>query len=154
GEGGKSFLRAIRQLEHDPDQGFYAGALIGMALLKRRTGEDSAACRWARDAWKLATGWHHYIGTLFARAALAEVSLYCGDPASAERHFLDSLTHCRAANALSLELHLLPDFAELRRRQGDHAAAHELLREALDLAERTGIREDWANALNVLARVE
>jgi hypothetical protein len=77
-----------------------------------------------------------------------------GDLATADERLHHALARARAVNYVEEELPALVGLAELRRHQGDLKAAHNLLDDAWEPAERSPYPLFHADAYNVLAYIE
>jgi hypothetical protein len=82
------------------------------------------------------------------------VALELSDFSKADERLHHALTRARTVNLIEEELPGLVALAELRRRQGNPQAAHELLDEIWELAERGPYPLFHADAFNVLAQIE
>lgn len=117
-------------------------------------GEPAAALPLAKRAWELAS--HNRYEADFIRAACRQgaAALELNDFPQADERLHHALTRARAVNLVEEELPALVSLAELRRRQGQPAAARELLEGVWELAERGPYPLFHADACNVLAQLE
>ena len=91
---------------------------------------------------------------IFAIRLQCEAALGLGDLATADERLNHALARARTVNQVEEELPALIGLAELRRRQGDHKIAHELLDDVWEPAERGPFKLFHADAFNVLAQIE
>jgi tetratricopeptide (TPR) repeat protein len=89
-----------------------------------------------------------------ARRLQGSIELTLGNLNGADERFHEALTRARAINFTEEELPALIGLAELRRRQGEHELAREMLESVWEQAERGPYPMFQADAFNVLAQIE
>ena len=153
-ESGSALQRSLRLfLAQSKNQ---SEGIINSFLAQRATWRDefAGALSFANRAWELA-----HVRNLehdFIRAARAqgEATLGLNDLATADERLHHALTRARKVNYVEEELPALVALAEVRLRQEDAKAAHELLDDVWELAERGPYPLFHADAFNVLAQIE
>jgi len=144
-------LRMFTAQSHNQFKGVVNSYLAQRALW---LGDFAGALSFANRAWELA----HVLSLErdFIRAARVqgEAELGLDHLAKADERLHHALTRARNVNLVEEELPALVALAELRRRQGDFKAAHELLDDVWEAAERGPYPFFHADAFNVLAQIE
>lgn len=146
-----------RPLRIDTTSGNLQAQGVDIAYLAQRAlwlGEPAAALPLAQRAWALAA--HNRNERDFIRAARLQgaAALELENFAQTDERLHHALTRARTVNLVQEELPALVALAELRRRQGQPAAARELLGGIWELAERGPYPLFHADACNVLAWLE
>ena len=110
--------------------------------------------KWANKAKDYCNGIRYDRGIIRTARLLGQALLGLGNVPQADENLHQALTHARSVNLIEEELPALVALADLRRRQGQPAAARELLGGVWELAERGPYPLDHADACNVLAQLE
>lgn len=97
---------------------------------------------------------HYEIGMVCVMRLQGETALGQGDLSRADDLLHQALIKARNIDLIEEELQAIIGLAELRRRQGDLIAAHELLNNVWEPASRGPFRLFHADACNVLAQIE
>lgn len=153
-EANQSLQRSLRI--YSAQKGRQAEGTINasMAQLALWKADHATAFQLANQAWKLANV--QRLERDFIRAACLQGAalLALNDLTRADERLHHALTRARAVNHIEEEIQALIALAELRRRQGDSEAAHEMLDAVWESAERGPYPLHHADALNVLAQIE
>jgi tetratricopeptide (TPR) repeat protein len=110
--------------------------------------------RWAEQAVTYNQQNRFERGMIRATRLQGEAALGLDELATADERLHHALVRARRVNFVEEELAALIGLAELRRRQSDLKAAHELLDDVWEPAERGPYRLFHADACNVLAQIE
>ncbi|MCB9288087.1 MAG: DUF4062 domain-containing protein [Lewinellaceae bacterium] len=151
---GQALQRSLRLLiarSEKQSEGLTSAYLAQRALW---LGEPALALPLATRAWELAS--YLSLERDFIRAARLQgaAALALENYPQADERLHHALTRARAVNLVEEELPALLALAELRRHQGQPAAARELLDGVWELAERGPYPLVHADACNVLAQLE
>jgi DNA-binding CsgD family transcriptional regulator/tetratricopeptide (TPR) repeat protein len=141
---GRRSLALARELGYPAGE---ALALAGLSVAAYDGGDLASAVQLARQAEQVTAdipGWIARVRSYF----LTEVLTAAGELAAAERVCAAGLAQCREAGDLWNQVGLLPKMATLDLRAGraEDAAAH--LRDALQIAARTGAKGDALDSLD------
>jgi tetratricopeptide (TPR) repeat protein len=125
-----------------------------LAQLSLWVGDFAGAQSFADRAWEAAHLNRQERDFIRAARLQGEAALALGDQPVAEERLHHALNRARAVNFTEEELPALIALAELRRSQSDPKAAHALLDDVWESAERGPYPLRHADALNVLAQIE
>jgi tetratricopeptide (TPR) repeat protein len=153
-ESGSALQRALRiriAQSEAPGEGLVNCFLAQRALWR---GKFAVARSFADRAWELAYVLNNENDFIRAARVQGEAALGLNDHATADERLHHALTRARIVNLVEEELAALVALAELRRRQGDHKAARELLDDGWEAAERGPYPLIHTDAFNVLAQIE
>jgi tetratricopeptide (TPR) repeat protein len=133
----------------------YPFALSALAQRGLWFGDYAGASNLASRAWDSATRFGSYeLGFITSARLQGAAALGLSDLGKADERLHHALARARAVNLVEEELAALIALAELRRRQGDRKAAHEMLDDVWQPAERGPYPLLHADAYNVLAQIE
>ncbi|HEY6423597.1 MAG TPA: DUF4062 domain-containing protein [Pseudonocardiaceae bacterium] len=152
-EEGVAWLRDYRVQIHDGFSGFLSLYELGWAELRRGDVVTAQTFADRLDCLASATERDVHLG---ACAALLHgaVGGQLGDEDRAGELLSGALVDAREAGLGELEIVALAQLAEWHLRGHRLPEARDHARDAVELAERAGLRLRWADALNVLSRVE
>jgi tetratricopeptide (TPR) repeat protein len=153
------FLQALVVNGRQEDDGDWLLATVRASLAQVALWQDdpATAAAFADQAWISDENYPEFglSGEPIRQERLqGAAALGKGDLVTAEQRLHQALLRARAVNLVEEELPALIGLAELRRRQGDFAAARELLDDVWEPAERGPYPLFHADALNVLAQIE
>jgi tetratricopeptide (TPR) repeat protein len=148
------FYRNLRIIEQQGLAQHLGHAMANFAQSMLLLGDAAAAAKLADRAFEIATMVRDELSCVEATRAQGAAALGLNDFISADERLHHTLVRARMVNLIEGELRSLIALAELRRRQKDPKAAHDLLDNVWEPAERGPYPLFHADAFNVLAQIE
>ncbi len=151
-DSAKVFKHAIELLLRGAwyDYQVYENQAIGAVWF----GEYTDAQALAKKAMTRCQELRYERGMICAARLQGEAALGLSDVPTAEERLHHALARARTVNLVEEEIPALVGLAEIRRRQNDIKAAHDLLEDVWEPAERGPFRLFHADAYNVLTQIE
>jgi hypothetical protein len=145
--------RSVRIFERSFNQQYVGIAMSDLAARALWFGDGAYALSLANSAWKLAGFNKNERDFIRAARLQGEAALALDNLTTADERLHYALTRARTVNYVEEELYALLALAELRQNQRNMRAAHELLDDVWEAAERGPYPLIHADACNVLAKI-